>query len=212
VARELLRELGPLLADDGIDVNTLLADDDGPPGPGNRAGLPDMETLQHAMNRAIERRNMQLFSPVRPTREDALTAMRAIVAAILDDDTALAATLLEQIQPESTDNSTATVASSIGIALGLLDDWLPGHDATGPAGLGEQTRLPRGHFNGGRAATDILVLARKGRAFRSLDTLLVRQGGPQVLAGSALALTAATGARARLTGTSVPDVIAEAIN
>ena len=37
---------------------------------------------------------------------------------------------------------------------------------------------------------DILVLARKGRAFRSLDTLLTRQGGQHVLYGSALALAA----------------------
>jgi hypothetical protein len=42
-----------------------------------------------------------------------------------------------------------------------------------------------------RAATDILVLARKGRAFGSLDTLIARQGGKHVLYGSALTLAAA---------------------
>jgi hypothetical protein len=50
--------------------------------------------------------------------------------------------------------------------------------------------LPAGHWLGHRAATDILILARKGRAFRSLDTLIIRQGGQHVLYGSALVLAA----------------------
>jgi hypothetical protein len=114
-----------------------------------------------------------------------------VVEAILDGNTALAGALLDQVQPESPDNSVATVASCIGIALGLLDDWLSGQSREAPAGLRQYTTLPAGHWTGERAATDILVLARKGRAFRSLDKLLIRQGGPQVLAGSALALGAA---------------------
>ena len=58
-----------------------------------------------------------------------------------------------------------TVSSCIGAALGLLDEWLSGHHPQAPAG----------HWTGERAATDILVLARKRRAFRSLDTLLIKQ-------------------------------------
>ncbi len=42
--------------------------------------------------------------------------------------------------------------------------------------LAEQPDRPAGQWNGERAATDILVLARKGKAFRSLDKLLTRQG------------------------------------
>jgi hypothetical protein len=49
VADEMLRELGPLLAEEGIDVNNI--------------DVPDLDTLQNAMNRAIERRNMALFTP-----------------------------------------------------------------------------------------------------------------------------------------------------
>ena len=59
------------------------------------------------------------------------------------------------------------------------------------------TRLPAGHWTGERAATDILTLARKGRAFASLDSLIARQGGQHVLYGSALALAAALQAWAR---------------
>jgi hypothetical protein len=51
-----------------------------------------------------------------------------------------------------------------------------------------------------------LSLAR-ARAFRSLDKLLTRQGGPQVLAGSALALAAATRAWSQLSDSPPADLI-----
>ena len=193
MAKETLRDLAPLLAEEGIDVDNI--------------DVPDLETLQRAMNRAVERRNLELFSPVGATRDVALAALRQAVQAVLDDDTVLAAAVLDQVQPESPDNSVATVASCIGIALGLLDDWLSGQDTTAPAGLARRTRLPAGHWNGERAATDILVLAGKGRAFRSLDKLLVRQGGHQVLPGSTLALAAAVHAWAQLTDTPPVELI-----
>ena len=110
------------------------------------------------------------------------------------------------MQPESKDNSTATVAACTGVSLGLLDDWLGGGDPQAPEPLGQRVRLPAGHWLGERAATDILVLARKGRAFRSLDTLIARQGGQHVLYGSTLVLAAATQAWAAGTGTPVADL------
>lgn len=187
LANEMLRELTPLLAEEGIDVDNI--------------DIPDLDTLQAALNRAVERRNMELFSPVGQTRDIALVTLRLVVEAILDGDTILAGTRLDRVQPESPDNSTATVASCIGIALGLLDNWLSGQARDAPTKLGHHTTLPAGHWRGERAATDILILARKGRAFRSLDKLLTRQGGPQVLAGSALALAAATDAWAQRSNT-----------
>jgi hypothetical protein len=176
LAEETLRELAPLLAEEGIDVNNI--------------DVPDLATLQQALNRAIERHNMARFTPVGKSRELAVTTLRQVIAAIIDNNTTLAADLLDQVQPESPDNTTATVASCIGLALGLLDDCLSGHHPDAPTGLAAQVRLPTGHWSGKRAATDILALAGKRRAFRSLDTLLIRQGGPQVLYGSALALAA----------------------
>ena len=196
LADQMLHELAPLLAEEGIDVDNI--------------DLTDLDTLQQALNRAVERRNIELFSPVGPARDIALVTLRLVVEAILDGDTTLAAALLSQVQPESPDNSTATVASCIGITLGLLDDWLSGQ-GDAPAGLSEHTTLPAGHWNGERAATDILVLARKGRAFGSLDALLTRQGGPQVLAGSALALAAAIHAWAGQTDTPRAELIRTAI-
>ncbi len=176
MADELLGELAPLLAEEGIDLD--------------HTNNLDMQTLQRAMNRAIERRNMELFTPVGKTRDLAAAALRLVVEALADNDSTVASAVLAQVQPESPDNSAPTVSACIGLALGLLDEWLGGHEPTTPAALAQRVRLPKGHWQGERAARDILALAGKGRAFRSLGSLITRQGGPQVLHGSALALAA----------------------
>ena len=196
MAQELLRELAPLLAEEGIDVDNI--------------DVPDVQTLQRALNRAMERHNMSLFTPVGRARELAAATLRLAVEAIADGDTPLAATVLDQAQPES-DGSAPTVAACTGLALGLLDQWLTRHDTDAPAGLAAITRLPAGHWTGERAATDILTLARKGRAFASLDSLIARQGGQHVLYGSALALAAAVQAWAAQTDTPVTDLARAAV-
>ena len=197
MADELLRELAPLLAEEGIDASNIGASDPG--------------TLQQALNRAIERHNMAMFTPVGHARELAAVTMRLAAEAIADGDTTLAAGILDQAQPESPDDSAATVAACTGLALGLLDQWLSGHDTSAPDGLARLTRLPAGHWTGERAATDILTLARKRRAFASLDALIARQGGRHVLYGSALALAAALQAWARHAGTPLTELARTAI-
>ena len=89
-ASELLHELAPLLAEEGIDVDNI----DG----------ADLDTLQQALGRAIERRNMALFTPVGHARELAAVTMRLAAEAIAGGDTTLAAGILDQAQPESPDN------------------------------------------------------------------------------------------------------------
>ena len=113
---------------------------------------------------------------------------------------------MDQAQPESPDGSAATVSACIGLALGLLDQWLSGRDTSAPAALAKLTQLPAGHWTGERAARDILILARKGRAFASLDALITRQSGQHVLYGSALVLAAAVQAWARHADTPVIDL------
>jgi hypothetical protein len=54
-------------------------------------------------------------------------------------------------------------------------------------------------------------VARKGRAFRSLNTLISRQGGQQMLYGSALALAATVQAWAQATDTPVPDLVRDIV-
>jgi len=197
LARETLRELAPLLAEEGIDVDDI--------------DVPDLATLQSALNRAVERHNITRFTPVGHPRDLAAATLRLVTEAVADGDTALAAAILDQAEPESAGDTAPTVAACIGVALGLLDDWLTGASRYAPAGLGQRVRLPAGHWTGGRAATDILVLARKGRAFASLDTLIARQGGMHVLYGSALALAATIQAWAAQTDTPVSDLARTAV-
>ena len=197
LGEQTMRELAPLLAEEGIDVDNI--------------DVPDLDTLQAALNRAVERHNMTRFTPVGRARDLAVTALRLVVGALAGGDTTLAAAILARVQPDSPGNTTATVAACIGVGLGLLDDWLSGADPHAPDDLGRRTCLPAGHWRGERAATDILVLARKGRAFSSLDTLIARQGGEHVLYGSALTLAAATRTWAAATGTPVRDIARAAI-
>jgi hypothetical protein len=145
MANEMLRDLAPLLAEEGIDIE-------------NTDAL-DMQTLQRAMNRAVERRNMELFTPVGETRDLAAAALRLVVEALAEDDSSIASSILDQVQPESPGNSAPTVSACIGLALGLLDEWLGGNEPTTPARLAQRVRLPKGHWQGERAARDILALA-----------------------------------------------------
>jgi hypothetical protein len=181
MARDMLRELAPLLAEDGIHVDEHGEISD----VANDREVFDLDTLRRALDRAVEHQNLALFTPTGRARELVATALREVTAAVVDDDTARAAAVLEQVQPESPDHTAATVAGCTGLALGLLDEWLSGRDLNAPTDLAPHARLPAGHWVGERAATDVLALAAKGRAFRSVDTLTIRRGGHHLLYGSA---------------------------
>ena len=84
-ADDLMRELAPILAEDGIDLD----DPD---------SIPDVKTLQAALDRAVERRNMELFTPVGEARQLALTTLRLYVEAIADDQTELLHPLPERVE------------------------------------------------------------------------------------------------------------------
>jgi hypothetical protein len=76
------------------------------------------------------------------------------VEALAEDKTTLASAILDQVQPESPDNTAPTVSACIGLTLGLLDDWLGGADPTTPLRLADRVRLPREHWQDERAARD----------------------------------------------------------
>ena len=63
--------------------------------------MPDLATLQAAMNRAVERQNMALFTPIGQARELVVATLRLVIEAVADGDTALAGAILDHIQPES---------------------------------------------------------------------------------------------------------------
>jgi len=147
-----------------------------------------------------------LFTPVGESRSLALTTLRLYVEAIADGETELAGAILATAVPESPDGSTATVAGTIGVALDLLDAILSGRHDEAPTGIGARTKLPKGLWVGERAARDVLDLARKGRAFATLDSPIRRQGSPAVQSGAALALAATMQAWSDLTGKPVDQI------
>lgn len=193
MADDLMRELAPLLAEDGIDFN-------------DPNSVPDMESLQRALDRAVERRNMQLFTPVGEARALALTTLRLFVEAIASNQADLAGAILATAVPESPDGSQATVAGTIGVALDLLDTIVGSGHPEAPDGIGARAKLPKGQWHGERAARDILDLARRGRAFRAVDSLIAKQGSPAVQAGAALALAGVMQAWADLVGEPVDQI------
>jgi hypothetical protein len=193
LADQMMRELTPLLAEDGIDLDN--------------PDTLDPVVLQLALNRAVERRNLALFTPVGEARAMTVTTLRLVVEAIVEDNTALATAILEQVEPEPSDDSTASVAGCIGVALGLLDTWLSGQHSDVPDRLGERIRQPEADWYGHPAAVDILALARKGRAYGSLDALHMRHHGHLLLYGSALALAAVTAAWAQMSATAVGELV-----
>ncbi len=130
LADETLRELAPLLVEEGIDVDDI--------------DVPDLKTLQQAMNRAVERHNMMRFTPIGAARDDALDVLCEVTDAVAADDTGYAADVLDRVPPDAPDGDGATVAGCIGVALGLLDTWLAAPDSPAPASLGRQIALPAG--------------------------------------------------------------------
>ena len=58
----MLRELAPLLAEEGIYLDGV--------------DVPDLDTLRAAMNRAVERANMTRFTPIGRARDLAAAALR----------------------------------------------------------------------------------------------------------------------------------------
>src|SRR5260221_3495398 len=91
LAKETLRELAPLLAEEGIDVDNI--------------DVPDLDPLQAAMKRAIERHTIIRLPPAGHARDLAVTALRVVIEALAGGDPALAAGVLEQVQPDSPDNT-----------------------------------------------------------------------------------------------------------
>ena len=65
--------------------------------------VPGPETLQRALNRAMERHGMALFTPVGQARKLAAVTLRLAAGAIAAGDTRLAAGVLDQAWPESPD-------------------------------------------------------------------------------------------------------------
>jgi hypothetical protein len=170
MANDLLQEMAPLLAEEGIDVND--------------PSTFDMASLNAALGRAVERTSLDRFTPVGATRARALTLLRSTSNAISEGHSEVAEVIIRKINPEPT-TGEPSVAHVIGVSLGLIDEW---HDDSDLAPTIAGARAPQWASRSRAAGTDIISLARKGRAFDSIAALHARYNGLEILNGSILAV------------------------
>lgn len=188
MAARMMEDLAPLLAAEGIDLDDPAAD-------------VDLETINEALARATERHNLMLFTPVGAQRAGALAVLRLFAESMAEGDQDRAAAVLAGVEVEPAGDAPA-ISHVIGVSLGLLDSW---HTDPELRAVLTATRVPRWNRAARAAATEILALARKGRAFASLKSLH-RHGGLALFEGSALLVAASLSARAASEKASVSDL------
>lgn len=192
LAAETLAELGPFLAEEGFDVDNLEVD--------------SLDGLNAALARASERANMIRFTPVGEARSYALTVHRLVAEAIIEDEDDLAFSILASVPPEQESGVGPTVAGVIGVGLDFLDRQFKGSDSGLPSSARSRVKRLPGHWVGGRACTDVLALARKGRAYSASGSLNLTHGGQSLFYGTVLAVTSVLVVWAEATGRSVAEL------
>lgn len=178
MADEFLEEIGPLLAADGFDMD-------------NPDQNMDLEELNAAMGRAVERHNMELVTPVGDARTLTVNMLREFVLA--DGDAQLEDAIFNRLRPDPTKRHPS-FSHLIGVASETLDTWYT------DSSLG--TALTRITFadvppHVKPVVTDLVALARKGRTFSSIERLLLKHNGALVAIAGAYAVAATLRAVAR---------------
>lgn len=189
MADDVLRQLSPLLAAEGIDVDDL-------------DGVSD-EDFDAAMASATERFNMETFTPTGDDLTGALEILNECAEVISEGNTDLVGVILDAVRPQPVGDWPA-ITHVIGAALGRLDE------------LGVQPELrkaftaakvPRSDWQATKIAKDILRRARRGKAFASIDDFSVEYDFLATLHGAALAYAGVMNALAGQWGVSVTEVI-----
>lgn len=170
-ADDFFAEVAPLLADEGID----LASFDG-----------DVSQLNAALDRATERYNLSLFSPTGEHLAGAIAVLRMFTQARLEGDLERADAILANVQPEATETWPA-VSHVIGAGLGRLDEW---SREPGVKRVVASAKPQPWNQAAGKAARQILTLAKRGSALAGLQDLILRFSGLAVLEGTAVAVAA----------------------
>lgn len=194
LANGLLQEMAPLLAAEGIDVND--------------PSTFDIDSLNAALGRAVEQTNLERFTPIAGTRDAALHVLGLMVVGIANGRDSQMQAVVAAVAPEPQGLNEPSVAHMIGLSLSLVDTW---HRDEARAASLSRTRVPRWSSQARAAATDILALARKGRAFDAIGTLHRKHSGETILNGAVLAVAATVQAWAAAEGRGVPEVVAEAL-
>lgn len=168
MAAELMYELGPLLAAEGIDLDNL--------------DSSSVEDINAALANATERYNLELFTPTGDDLAGALEVLNECAEAIGDGDTGLAGLILDAVRPEPTGDWPA-VSHVIGAGLGQLDTL-----AVYPEFQGfTSAKLPRWDWQATKAAEGDPAASPPGKGFRSIDELIMEFTGLGVIHGTALA-------------------------
>lgn len=190
---EVLAEIVPLLADDGIDLDNL-----------ERC---DPQRLQEALNRAAERINLARFTPVGEARSLAASRLREAVDAFAAGENEAGRRVLARLPAEAGDGAEPTVSACIGVSLGLLDDWLSTMPGTAADLPDVHNGLPTAGDDAERAAVQIVTLARRGDALATLGFLVSEHGGTTLLLGCVRALNAVARALSAESDQSVARVL-----
>ena len=161
-ATDLLEQLSPLLAAEGLDVEHL---DDADPN-----------ELKAAMIRAVERHNLELSTPVGDQRARAINTLRELTVAQQHQDATQIQALFGSIGLVPTRHRPSSGHLN-GVTMETLDT-IYRNETFHPAL--HIVEIPKVEPTTKAAAQHILGLAAKGRAFRSLDALLGRHGGFEV--------------------------------
>lgn len=171
-ATDLLEQLSPLLAAEGIDVEHL---DDADP-----------TELKAAMIRAVERHNLELSTPVGDQRARAVNTLRELTVAQQHQDATQVQALFGSIGLVPTRHRPSS-GHLTGVTMETLDA-IYRNETFHPAL--HIVEIPKVEPTTKAAAQHILGLAAKGRAFRSLDALLGSHGGFEVSRAGVHLLTA----------------------
>lgn len=191
MANELMQELAPLLAADGIDLNAPLT--------------VDLATLNEAIGRAVERSNFERFVAVGENRTYALTVLRLTAEALAEGSMHVVEVVVHGLEPEPGDGGKPSIAQVIGVSLGMLDTW---HRDPSIATVIAKARPPKWNRQANSAAADVLALARKRRAFDSIAALHGKHNGLAILEGGVLAVAGTVHAWAAAENKSVRDMVA----
>lgn len=194
MAQEFLRELAPLLASEGVDLDA----------PEGLEGLTE-EDFNAALNAATERYNMELHTPTGEDRLAALEVLNSCAEAIGRGDTGLAGLIIATLHPEGFGPWPA-ISHVIGVGLGQLDEW--GRRADLRKAF-TSAKLPHWGWQGTKAAKDVLRTARKAAAFDDLDRLTLTYNGLGLLYGTMLAYSGVACGAARMWKMDVPGALAK---
>lgn len=186
-----MREIAPLLAADGIDLTNL---DD-----------VDLDELNAAMARAIERRNMELITPAGDREAVTILTLYSIVYALDSGTEEQLQKIFASIGPEPT-HMRPSAGHLTGVAMETLDKW---YTDSSLADSLQHATLAFGYAETRAAAEDLQVLARKGRAFQSYSNLLVSHGGLELARAGAYLIYVSIAAIAAGRQLAVNDALTE---